>query len=735
VASLLVRLVLAVACGLPIAKSSTARADDGFDVAHTLDGVPLGRFVELLEDTGGSLRLADIVAPDQAMRFRESQADAPSFGLTDSVYWVRLTIHSTSGTQRSWLLELAYPQLDDVTLYAPGADGNYAERATGDIRPFSSRDLAYRTFVFSLHEPPTSTRVYYLRVKTTGAMNLPLVGWDAESFIAHQPYDLGAAFFFYGIMLVMACYNLAAYAFIRQVEHLHYVMFIVSSGILQFTLSGHMFQFVLPNQMWLVQQLIPLGFAFSLGTACYTGNAYLALQQSFPVVTLWLNRLGTAYLVAGVLTMALPYHLRLLIVGFGFALVSLALAGLSVYLLSRKVSRAKLYTLAWAPLIVGFSVYALCRLGVLPSFFFFEWAIQIGSSVQLVLLSSALADSVNVMRRDLSALNGELSKKVDALEGALTRAEDATARAETATRVKDEFMATMSHELRTPLNAIINVPQGLLRDFPRVEAVACEHCKTTFELERGEKVASDTACPECGQSGSLEPRMLQRYVGKPEHTARYLGMIERSGQHLMQMVNGVLDFSKMEVGRLDLVLEPIEVGALVHEVADEMTLYAERAGVQIESLPGDDQLAITADPVRVRQVLINLLSNAIKFSDGAGVVRVGFESRADACQFFVQDQGIGIAPEHFERIFSSFEQVHKGNTRKYGGTGLGLSISRSLVRMHGGELWVESELGKGATFFFRIPKGLTGGRIRALSSRMKPVTSASRPQHGEELAS
>ena len=120
--------------------------------------------------------------------------------------------------------------------------------------------------------------------------------------------------------------------------------------------------------------------------------------------------------------------------------------------------------------------------------------------------------------------------------------------------------------------------------------------------------------------------------------------------------------------------------------------------------------------MRIKQVLINLLSNAIKFSDGSGVVHVGIESRADACQFFVKDGGIGIAPEHFERIFSSFEQVHKGNTRKYGGTGLGLSISRSLVRMHGGELWVESELGRGATFFFRIPKGLTG-RPRAGAQR------------------
>ncbi|HEY6878662.1 MAG TPA: ATP-binding protein, partial [Polyangiales bacterium] len=172
---------------------------------------------------------------------------------------------------------------------------------------------------------------------------------------------------------------------------------------------------------------------------------------------------------------------------------------------------------------------------------------------------------------------------------------------------------------------------------------------------------------------------------------------------------------------------------LVREIGDEMTLYAERMGVRLEfDLPRTE--SIVADPVRVKQIMINLLSNAVKFSDGAGLVQVGLRSKPDAVEISVRDQGIGIAPEHFERIFASFEQVHKGNTRKYGGTGLGLSISRSLVRMHGGELWVESELGKGATFRFRIPRGLIGGRSRNASSKVKNV--AGQPlRQGEEMAS
>ena len=294
-----------------LATIGVARAESSLNVAHGLGGVPLGKRLQLLEDKSGKLTFDEVRASDVALRFRDSAVDAPSFGVTHSAYWIRLPVHNSSGTQRPWLLEVAYSQLDDVTIYVPGPDGNYRTRATGDFRPFNTRDIAFRTFVFSLRERAHSQSDYYLRVATSGAMNLPLVAWDSESFLAHQPYDLGAAFFFYGIMLVMACYNLCAYVFIRQVEHLHYVMFIVASGVLQFTLSGHMFQFVLPNQMWLVHQLIPLGFAFSLGTACFTGNAYLALRESYPFVTRLLNRLGSVYLLLGVLTMALPYAVRL----------------------------------------------------------------------------------------------------------------------------------------------------------------------------------------------------------------------------------------------------------------------------------------------------------------------------------------------------------------------------------------------------------------------------------------
>jgi signal transduction histidine kinase len=722
---------IVVACTLAVvlAAQGVARAEASLPVAGKLDGVPLGQRMALLEDPGGELTFADV--QQKASSFRVQADDAPNYGYTHSTYWLRLHVDNRSTSPREWLLELSYPHLDDVTLYEPHA-GGFRIYQTGGLRPFASRQVSHRTFVFPLTEAPSSARTYYLRVKSESALNLSARAWDSASFLEYQPRDIGILFLFYGVLAVMACYNFAMWLFMRQPEHLHYVWFILSVALLQFALSGHLLQFVLPNHGWLAKRMIPLAIASSLSASCFVGNAYLTVVETMPTIYRLMRRLGVAFLLLGPLTMPLPYslQLRFLLVTFA-AMVAFSTAP-AFMMLQLGVSRARLYIVAWACVILGFAVAGLRALGWLPSNLFTEWSCQIGSSLQLVLLSSALAERINAMRADVGALNDELSRKVELLQHALLSAENATARAEQATRVKDEFMATMSHELRTPLNAIINVPQGLLRDFPRADAVQCSRCSSIFELDKGEQVTRETPCPECAALDTLKPRPLVKYAGKPEHTASYLQMIERSGKHLLQMVNGVLDFSKMELGRLELVLESFDIAELVRDVSDEMTLYAERMGVQLELLlPKSEQLV--ADPVRLKQVLINLLSNAVKFSDGAGVVQVGLNVHPDAMELYVKDQGIGIAPEHFGRIFASFEQVHRGNTRRYGGSGLGLSISRSLVRMHGGELWVESELGSGSTFYFRIPRGLAFGRARQVSGRHSVASQSLR--HGEETAS
>jgi signal transduction histidine kinase len=236
--------------------------------------------------------------------------------------------------------------------------------------------------------------------------------------------------------------------------------------------------------------------------------------------------------------------------------------------------------------------------------------------------------------------------------------QDKSRQLETANKHKSEFLANMSHELRTPLNAIIGFSEVLLE------------------------------------------RLFGELNAKQDD---YLKDIHASGKHLLQLINDILDLSKVEAGRMELDLATFDVPAAI---ANAMTLIRERAqrhNIAL-ALDADPQLgAIAADERKFKQILLNLLTNAVKFTPDGGQIRVAALRSADELVVAVHDTGIGIAAEDQQAVFEEFRQVGRSYTNKQEGTGLGLTLTRKFVELHGGRIWVESELGKGSTFTFTIP--------------------------------
>jgi two-component system, NtrC family, sensor kinase len=228
---------------------------------------------------------------------------------------------------------------------------------------------------------------------------------------------------------------------------------------------------------------------------------------------------------------------------------------------------------------------------------------------------------------------------------------------EAASRHKSEFLANMSHELRTPLNAII------------------------------------------GFSEVLSERMFGEIN---EKQAEYLADIVESGRHLLALINDVLDLSKIEAGRMELEPASFDLATAIENTLILVRERAQRRNIKLNRIVDDRLGVVRADEPKVKQVLLNLLSNALKFTPQGGRIDVRAVLGDRAAQVSVKDTGVGISTEDQEAVFEEFRQVG-ASSRKVEGTGLGLAISRKLIELHGGKLWVESALGKGATFTFTLP--------------------------------
>ena len=233
--------------------------------------------------------------------------------------------------------------------------------------------------------------------------------------------------------------------------------------------------------------------------------------------------------------------------------------------------------------------------------------------------------------------------------------------ADAANRAKSDFLANMSHELRTPMNAIIGYSEML--------------------MEEAEDLEQEEIIPD-------------------------LKKIHGAGKHLLSLINDILDLSKIEAGKMELFLESFELSQMIDEISSTVEALIKKRHNTFKLECGDSLGSMHADLTKVRQALFNLISNAAKFTEnGTITLRVNREQTADGdhISFAVVDTGIGVARDKLDKLFEEFTQAEASTTRKYGGTGLGLAITRRFCEMMGGNITVESELGKGTTFTIRLP--------------------------------
>jgi signal transduction histidine kinase len=618
--------------------------------------LPLGKQLTYVEDTTGTAGLEQVLAQP----FMPNTTQVLNKGYSSSAFWIKVDLRyvprQDSTGARTWLLELAYPPMDHVDLYLQDGNGNWHLSArTGDALPWASRPIRQNNYVFDLPFTPGEARTLLLRVQSEGSVQVPLSLWSADAYVEAQPERLYVFGLIYGVLLVMLVYNLFIYLSVRDTSYLYYILYIASFGLYQVSVNGAGIQFFWPNNPWWANAATP----FFIGAAALFGSQFARYFLRTACHGRWLDRLLTVLMGVGVVVMAMS-----LAAGYGLALrlaTGLALAfvivtfGAGIIAWFKGQRQARYFMIAWSAFLVGGIVNTLMVLGFLPNVFLTMYASQLGSALEVALLSLALADRINVMREQQAQVLQDAGQKLEALNQQLFNSN----------RLKDEFLATVTHELRTPMNGVI---------------------------------------------GSLE---VMQTLPMDTELATYQKTAAQSARDMMRMVDDMLILTELQAGRLTLRQEPFRLQVLLDSLHMQFVGQATGKGLALRTrvVPGVPD-SLHGDLKKMALCLGCLLDNAIKFTQ-EGTVTLEVEAIEQHYSdvrvvFRVQDTGIGLSLAS-DALYQQFYQVDGSTTREHGGLGIGLAISRQLATLVGGTLSHQSEPGKGSCFKLTLNLGIDEG--------------------------
>ena len=639
--------------------------------------ITLSKDIQYFADPSLEYTLTDIQYEEKrgVNRWQKANGFIPNYGFTKAAYWVKVELNNQS-TQKDWILHFEYPLMDVLQLYTPNAQNQYRlQYSTGDTYPFSQRPIKDRGFALPISITPQQTQSIYLRLQSRDSMIISMSLLTPDAFRAEQQNESFWFGMYYGAVLIILLFNAYLYLILKDRNHLHYVAVLGCYALIELSLNGMGTVYFWGDFPEVAKRIRPFAISlFALASFTLT-KSFLGIKQ----VILGKMNLDPLFLGFIVLTLVgaiiFPFTLSIQLSMMIAFITAPIMYGAGVYTWQQGSRLGKYFTLGWSGLVLGGMVNVLRAFDILPVNFWTTYGAQLGSISTLLILNSALTDRMRLLQQEndksqqlrlsqQEETNRLLDQKVrDRTEALLLKTEEAERakqQAETAVKAKSEFLANMSHEVRTPMNGMIGMTQ-LLADTP-------------LNVEQ----------------------------------KHYINTIQSSSEALLRIINDILDYSKIEAGKLDIEHTNFNLHQLLKECVSLFVLPAKERGLPIKTeIMPNVPCWMVGDPTRVRQVIINMLGNAYKFTErGTVTLRAYLRENKGAdgvfIQFEVQDTGIGITTEQRERLFQSFSQADSSVTRKYGGTGLGLAISRSLVRLMNGDIGVKSIPSQGSIFWFYV---------------------------------
>ncbi|MBX9632408.1 MAG: diguanylate cyclase [Burkholderiales bacterium] len=420
--TLLHRVLAPALAALALAAPAWAEGD-AIDLPNSVTKVEeLGAKVFYLHDPEGSLTLEDVMSQAVATRFARTEGRYPNFGFTRNWIWLRFTVQSPPGPDRAWFLEIDYPPLDVIEVHAPMRDTNgdmrYEVRKGGDLLPYAAREIQSNNYLFALDLPSGSVQTIYLRVRSESSVTVPLRLLSRSGLESARWSESFLLALFFGALLALGIFNLLLWFTLRNCSYLYYVTFVGMTAMAYSCYNGLAYQYFWPESpVW--NNRAPMFFGFlTIATGALFGRSFLRVWEhgrryDIPAMAI----IGLSLLLAAATISPMPYWVSARCFPFIAIAGSVNLIVNSIQAIRRGYRPARVFLLAWAALIAGLVAFALRALEILPGNFFTIYGVQIGSLVEALLLSQALAQRIHTMREEKEAAQmAALQAKESALQ-------------------------------------------------------------------------------------------------------------------------------------------------------------------------------------------------------------------------------------------------------------------------------------------------------------------------------
>ena len=410
---LLGRVVFLILLLYPLLSESGPVAEREIN-SHPVDQpIPLEIF--LLQDPENRLGIADVSDPSMQDQFVPLAAGDRNQGFTKTAYWVRFILPPSASDPPTRYLELNYPSLDRIELFTPLPQGGFQQRVAGDAEPFALRELVYRNPLFVLQNEPGAGQTYYVRLQTTGSMQINLRAWIPEAFVEHASSTLFGFGLYYGVMLILALAAAIALFYLKDLLFLYYSSYLVSYLLLQLMLNGFAFQYLWPNQIWMANRGLILLMALSLIFGMLFAGRFLRVLEHDN----WLRNLFRVMLIliplGLLLSMLVDYSLAIqFMAGTAMVVVLIGLLA-SVFVFLKGYKPAGIFLIAYGLFLLGVMISSLVYLGFIRYHFLTINAIQIGSMLEVIVLMLAL-----VVRRTSALEEANIKLRDQAVRDSLT---------------------------------------------------------------------------------------------------------------------------------------------------------------------------------------------------------------------------------------------------------------------------------------------------------------------------